>query len=108
MLFTINPRPRPTVNANTNVESIPSSLIPIQDNDSQREDIDIVTNMDDVLPPGFENNDSDEEVDAIEIYVLIIPSSIPNMSYPTMSLTLITRQFHFLLWNHQMKNLRLS
>nr|GFD24827.1 hypothetical protein [Tanacetum cinerariifolium] len=39
MLFTINPRPRPTMNANTNVESIPSSLIPIQDNDSQREEI---------------------------------------------------------------------
>nr|GFB36963.1 hypothetical protein [Tanacetum cinerariifolium] len=44
MLFTINPHPRPTVNANTNVESIPTSLIPVQDNDSQREKIDIVTN----------------------------------------------------------------
>nr|GEX14690.1 reverse transcriptase domain-containing protein [Tanacetum cinerariifolium] len=66
MLFTINPRPRPTVNANTNVESIPSSLIPIQDNDSQREDIDIVINTDDVLPPGFENDESDGEVDAIK------------------------------------------
>nr|GFB22739.1 hypothetical protein [Tanacetum cinerariifolium] len=50
MLFTNNLRPRPTINANTNVESIPSSFIPIQDNDSQREEIDIVTNMD-VLPP---------------------------------------------------------
>nr|GEU38783.1 reverse transcriptase domain-containing protein [Tanacetum cinerariifolium] len=44
MLFTINPRPRPTVNANTIVESLPTSLIPVQDNDSQREEIDIVTN----------------------------------------------------------------
>nr|GFA03821.1 reverse transcriptase domain-containing protein [Tanacetum cinerariifolium] len=50
MLFTINPRPRPTVNANTNVESIFSSLIPIQDNESQREEIDIVTNTDDGAP----------------------------------------------------------
>nr|GEX65462.1 reverse transcriptase domain-containing protein [Tanacetum cinerariifolium] len=50
MLFTINPRP--TVNANTIVESIPSSLIPVQDNDSQREEIDIVTNTDGLLPPG--------------------------------------------------------
>nr|GEY81002.1 hypothetical protein [Tanacetum cinerariifolium] len=67
MLFTINPRPHPTVNANTNVESIPSSLILIQDNDSQREEIDIITNMDDVLPLGVENdNDSDGEVDAVE------------------------------------------
>nr|GEV37016.1 reverse transcriptase domain-containing protein [Tanacetum cinerariifolium] len=57
MLFTINPHPHPLVNANTNVESIPSLTIPIQDNDSQREEIDIVTNMDDVLPPGVENDD---------------------------------------------------
>nr|GFC91126.1 hypothetical protein [Tanacetum cinerariifolium] len=42
MLFTINPRPRPTLNANTNVEFIPSLPILVQDNDSQREDIDIV------------------------------------------------------------------
>nr|GEZ06841.1 hypothetical protein [Tanacetum cinerariifolium] len=32
MLFTINLRPRPTVNANTIFESFPSSLIPVQDN----------------------------------------------------------------------------
>nr|GFB31466.1 reverse transcriptase domain-containing protein [Tanacetum cinerariifolium] len=43
MLFTINPRPRPTVNANTIVESLPTSPIPVQDSDSQREEIDIVT-----------------------------------------------------------------
>nr|GEX00157.1 hypothetical protein [Tanacetum cinerariifolium] len=67
MLFTINPRPHPTVNANTNVESIPSSLILIQDNDSQREEIDIVTSTDDVLPPGVENDDSDIEVDALRV-----------------------------------------
>nr|GEV21200.1 hypothetical protein [Tanacetum cinerariifolium] len=58
MLFTINTYPRPTVNANTIVESLPSSLIPIQDNDSQREEIDIVTNTNELLPPGFENDDS--------------------------------------------------
>nr|GEY97578.1 hypothetical protein [Tanacetum cinerariifolium] len=75
MLFSINPRPRPMVNANTNVESIPSSLIPIQDNDSQREEIDIVTNTD-VLPLGFENDDSDEEVDAVN--ELHVDNSISN------------------------------
>nr|GFC10968.1 hypothetical protein [Tanacetum cinerariifolium] len=51
MLFTINPRPHPTVNANTIVESIPSSLFSIQDNESQREDIDIFTSTDELLPP---------------------------------------------------------
>nr|GFC56925.1 hypothetical protein [Tanacetum cinerariifolium] len=59
MLFTINPRPHPLVNANTNVESIPSLPILVQDNDSQQEEIDIVTSTDDVLPPGVENDDSD-------------------------------------------------
>nr|GEU62306.1 reverse transcriptase domain-containing protein [Tanacetum cinerariifolium] len=78
MLFTINPRPHPLVNANTNVESIPSSLIPIQDNDSQREEIDIVTNTD-VLPLGFENDDSDEEVDVLE--ELQVDNSISNSEH---------------------------
>nr|GFA07713.1 reverse transcriptase domain-containing protein [Tanacetum cinerariifolium] len=66
MLFTINPRPRLTVNANTIIESFPSSLIPVQDKGSQREEIDIVTNTDGLLPPGFKNDDSDREIDAVE------------------------------------------
>nr|GEV78565.1 DNA-directed DNA polymerase [Tanacetum cinerariifolium] len=66
MLFTINPRPRPMVNANTIVESIPSSLIPVQDNESQRKEIDIVTNTNELLPPGFKNDDSEGEIDAVE------------------------------------------
>nr|GEV71786.1 reverse transcriptase domain-containing protein [Tanacetum cinerariifolium] len=75
MLFTINPRPPPTVNANTNVKYFPSSLILIQDNKSQREEIDIITNTD-VLPPGFENDDLDGEVDAVE--ELHVDNSIYN------------------------------
>nr|GEU83845.1 hypothetical protein [Tanacetum cinerariifolium] len=66
ILFTINPHPRPTVNANTIFESIPSSLIPVQDNDSQLEEIDIVTNTDELLPPGFKNDDSEGEIDAVD------------------------------------------
>nr|GEW75044.1 hypothetical protein [Tanacetum cinerariifolium] len=76
MLFTINPRPHPTVNANIIVESILSSLILIQDNDSQREEIDIVTNTDELIPPGFENDDSDGEVDVVE--ELHVDNSISN------------------------------
>nr|GEW46790.1 hypothetical protein [Tanacetum cinerariifolium] len=76
MLFTINTHPRPTVNANTIVESIPSSFIPIQDNNSQREEIDIATDTDELLPPGFENDDSDGEVDVIE--ELHVDNSISN------------------------------
>nr|GEW64692.1 reverse transcriptase domain-containing protein [Tanacetum cinerariifolium] len=76
MLFTINPRPCPTMNANTIVESIPSSIIPVQDNDSQREEIEIVTNTDELLPPGFENDDSDGEVDVFD--KLHLDNSISN------------------------------
>nr|GFA01251.1 hypothetical protein [Tanacetum cinerariifolium] len=79
MLFTINPCPRPTVNANTIVKSIPSSLIPVQDNDSQREEIDIVTNTDELLPSGFENDDSEKEIDVVE--ELHVDNSISNSEY---------------------------
>nr|GEX33790.1 hypothetical protein [Tanacetum cinerariifolium] len=79
MLFTINPRPRPTMNANTNVESIPSLPTPVQDNDSQREEIDIVTETDDVLPPDVENDDSDEEVDDVDD--LRVDNSISNSEH---------------------------
>nr|GEV36751.1 hypothetical protein [Tanacetum cinerariifolium] len=79
MLFTINPCPRPTVYANTNVESIPSSLIPIQDNDSQREEIDIVTVTDDALPPSVENDDSDRKVDVVDD--LRVDNSISNSKH---------------------------
>nr|GEZ92374.1 reverse transcriptase domain-containing protein [Tanacetum cinerariifolium] len=80
MLFTINLHPRPTVNANTNVESIPSSLIPIEDNDSQREEIDIVTSTNELLPLGFENNDdTDGEIDAVND--LRVDNSISNSEH---------------------------
>nr|GEV34438.1 putative reverse transcriptase domain-containing protein [Tanacetum cinerariifolium] len=77
-----NSSPRPleelnAVNANTIVESIPSSLIPIQYNDFQREEIDIVTNTNDVLPPGVENdNDSEGEIDVVA--ELHVDNSISN------------------------------
>nr|GEU45958.1 hypothetical protein [Tanacetum cinerariifolium] len=76
MLFTINPHPRPTVNVNSIVESIPSSLISVLDNDSQQKEINIVTNTDEVLPPGFENDDLEGEIDAVE--ELRVDNSIHN------------------------------
>nr|GEZ40260.1 hypothetical protein [Tanacetum cinerariifolium] len=51
--------------ANTNVESFSSLPIPIQDSDPHQEEIDVVTIMDDVLPPSVDNDDSNEEVDAV-------------------------------------------
>nr|GEV93250.1 hypothetical protein [Tanacetum cinerariifolium] len=78
-LITINPNPCPTVNANTIFESFPSSLIPVQDNNSQREEIDIVTNTDELLPPGFENDDSEGEIDVVE--ELHVDNSISNSEH---------------------------
>nr|GEZ35836.1 reverse transcriptase domain-containing protein [Tanacetum cinerariifolium] len=67
MLFTINPRPHHPMNASTNVESFSSLPIPIQDSDPHQEEIDVVVITDDVLPPSVDNEDSDEEVDAVDI-----------------------------------------
>nr|GEV97786.1 hypothetical protein [Tanacetum cinerariifolium] len=65
-LITINPCPLPTVNANMIVESLPSSLIPVKDNDSQREEIDIAIDTDELLTLGFENDDSEGEIDVFK------------------------------------------
>nr|GEV35340.1 reverse transcriptase domain-containing protein [Tanacetum cinerariifolium] len=46
------------------------------DNDSQWEEIDIITSTDDVLPPGVENDDSDREVNALRV-----DSSIKNSEH---------------------------
>nr|GEX46317.1 reverse transcriptase domain-containing protein [Tanacetum cinerariifolium]GEY73204.1 reverse transcriptase domain-containing protein [Tanacetum cinerariifolium] len=79
MLFTINPRPRPTLNANTNVDSFSSFPIPVKDNDSQREEINIISSTDDVLPPSVENDDSDGEVDVVDD--LRVDNSISNSEH---------------------------
>nr|GEW90020.1 putative ribonuclease H-like domain-containing protein [Tanacetum cinerariifolium] len=60
MLCTINPRPRPMVNINTIVDFVPSSPIPLEDGGSQREEIDIVIDTNDVLPLSVESNDDSE------------------------------------------------
>nr|GEZ49565.1 reverse transcriptase domain-containing protein [Tanacetum cinerariifolium] len=75
-LITINPCPRPIENAYTIVESLPLSLIPVQDNDSQSEEIDIVTDTDELLPPGFKKDDSEGEIYVLE--GLRVDNSIPN------------------------------
>nr|GEU78102.1 hypothetical protein [Tanacetum cinerariifolium] len=55
-----NPRLPEELNAeiaDTIIESIPSLPNPVRDGNSQREEIDIVTKTDDVLPPSVENDD---------------------------------------------------
>nr|GFA98955.1 reverse transcriptase domain-containing protein [Tanacetum cinerariifolium] len=61
MLFTINPRPHNPTNNNTNVESFSSFQIPNQESEPRQEEIDVVSETNDVLPPS--DDDSDNEVD---------------------------------------------
>nr|GEX87188.1 reverse transcriptase domain-containing protein [Tanacetum cinerariifolium] len=67
MLFTINPHPHNLTNDNTNVKSFSSLPFPIRESDSYQEEIDVVSVTDDVLPPSVDNDDSDEEVDAVDV-----------------------------------------
>nr|GEW34543.1 reverse transcriptase domain-containing protein [Tanacetum cinerariifolium] len=79
ILFTINSCPYHTTNDNTNVESFSSLPIPIQESDPHQEEIDVVFITDDVLPPSVENNDSDEEVDVVD--VLRVDNFIQNSEH---------------------------
>ncbi|GJX26672.1 reverse transcriptase domain-containing protein [Tanacetum coccineum] len=48
-------------NVHANIESLPVSPIPIEDNDPVQEEIDIFLVPDDLIPPGVENDDSKDE-----------------------------------------------
>nr|GEW64590.1 hypothetical protein [Tanacetum cinerariifolium] len=78
MPTTINlcPRPMENFHANTIVETLPSSPIPVKDSDSFREEIDIFTGTDDLLPPGIESNDYDSEGDIHFLKELLVDDSI--------------------------------
>nr|GEU70129.1 hypothetical protein [Tanacetum cinerariifolium] len=76
------PRPPEELNAkiaDTIIESIPLLPIPVQDGNSQREEIDIVTETDDVLPPSVENDDdlsNDSLLGEADLF-LVSDNSIP-------------------------------
>nr|GEW30679.1 hypothetical protein [Tanacetum cinerariifolium] len=82
------PRPPGEPNAeiaDTIVESIPLLPIPVQDGNSQREEIDVVTSTDDVLPPSVENNDdlsNDSLLEEADLFLFdnSIPPGIENVA----------------------------
>nr|GFC83995.1 hypothetical protein [Tanacetum cinerariifolium] len=67
MLFTINPHPHLSTYANINVKSFSLLPIPIQEIDHHQEEINVVIVTDDVLPPSVKNDDSDGEVDEVDV-----------------------------------------
>nr|GFC18841.1 hypothetical protein [Tanacetum cinerariifolium] len=54
-----------------------SSPIPVGDSDSLREEIDIFTGTNDMMPPGIENFDYDSEGDIHFLEELLVDDSIP-------------------------------
>nr|GFA04392.1 hypothetical protein [Tanacetum cinerariifolium] len=80
-LLTINSFPRPLENfhANTIIETLPTSPIPVDDSDSLREEIDIFTGMDDLMPSGSENDNYDSEGD-IHILEELLSNDSPPLS----------------------------
>nr|GEV14218.1 hypothetical protein [Tanacetum cinerariifolium] len=73
----INSCPCPWENFHAIVETLLASCIPIEDSDSQREEIDIFTGTNDLLPPGIESDDYDLERDIRFLEELLIDDSIP-------------------------------
>nr|GEV47730.1 hypothetical protein [Tanacetum cinerariifolium] len=76
-----SPRPPEELNAkiaDTIIESIPSLPILVQDGNSQQEEIDVVTENDDVLPP-IDENDDDSINDSLleEVDLFLSDNSIP-------------------------------
>nr|GFA89876.1 hypothetical protein [Tanacetum cinerariifolium] len=83
------PRPPEELNAeitDTIIESIPLLLIPVLDGNSQQEEIDIVTETDDVLPPSDDNDDdlsNDSFLEEADLFLVSdnsIPPGIENVS----------------------------
>nr|GEV55750.1 reverse transcriptase domain-containing protein [Tanacetum cinerariifolium] len=83
------PRPPEDLNAEIAdiiIESIPLLPIPVQDGNSQQEEIDIVTETDDVLPPSVENDDdllNDSLLEESDLFLVSddsIPSGIENFA----------------------------
>nr|GEZ77135.1 hypothetical protein [Tanacetum cinerariifolium] len=82
------PRPPEELNAeiaDTIIESIPLLPIPVQDGNSQQEEINIVTETDDVLPPSVENDDdlsNDLLLEEVDLFLSdnSIPPSIENFA----------------------------
>nr|GFC13397.1 hypothetical protein [Tanacetum cinerariifolium] len=82
------PRPPKELNAeitDTIIESIPLLPIPVQDGNSQQEEIDILTETDDVLPPSDENDDDSSDdplLGEVDLFLSdnLIPPGIENIA----------------------------
>nr|GEU48108.1 ribonuclease H-like domain-containing protein [Tanacetum cinerariifolium] len=97
-LLTINSFPRPLENfhANTIIKTPSTSPIPVDDSDSLREEIDIFTGTDDLMPPSIESDDyaSEGDIYFLKNYLAMIPFPFPKMSHLILIIMMI---HHFLV-----------
>ncbi|GJX81085.1 hypothetical protein Tco_0329234 [Tanacetum coccineum] len=102
-LITFSPKSDPlhhevAENSHTIIESLPTSTTLIEDSDSHREEIDIFSRPDDLIPPGIESDfDSEEDIidnllndDPIPEYERLIfdmepDTFLPYLTYPEVS-----------------------
>nr|GEW03669.1 hypothetical protein [Tanacetum cinerariifolium] len=76
----LSPRPLEELNAkiaDTIVESLSPSPIPVEDSDSQMGEIDLFLDTGDLMPPGIENNDYESEGDIHFLDELLSNDSFP-------------------------------
>nr|GEW47836.1 hypothetical protein [Tanacetum cinerariifolium] len=71
------PRPLENFHANSIIETLPTSPIPVEDSDSFREEINIFTGTDDLTPQGSNSDDYDSERDIHFLEELPGNDSIP-------------------------------
>nr|GFA32253.1 reverse transcriptase domain-containing protein [Tanacetum cinerariifolium] len=103
MLFTINPRPHNP----TNVESFSSFQIPNQESKPRQEEIDVVSETNDVLPPS--DDDSDNEVDVVgDLRVDNVIQNYEHEYSESEDSDLDNPLLPLHLWNLQIKNLILK
>nr|GFA39370.1 hypothetical protein [Tanacetum cinerariifolium] len=77
-----NSSPRPpeefvSKNSNANIESFSPSPIPVKDSDSYMEEIDLLFNPDNPMPPSIEDDDDDDEGDTLSLERLLHDDHIP-------------------------------
>nr|GFC43147.1 hypothetical protein [Tanacetum cinerariifolium] len=78
-------------NSNADIESFSPSPIPIKDNDSHMEEIDLSFNLDDPMPSSIEDDDNDSEGDNLFLERLLHDDPIPLLD--TLDFSNVVRVF---------------
>ncbi|GKB36251.1 hypothetical protein Tco_0881193 [Tanacetum coccineum] len=102
-----SPRPPEELNleiADTILESLSPSPIPVEDSNSHMEEIDLFLATDDSMPPGIENDDYDSEEDIFsrKNCFCLIPTPLPDIHlrpHVTFPFEWITMNLDFHMWS---------